>query len=437
MKARYSMLLLFSVLTAAPVGFAQNQRPGQSPQPQFPAHPSENGALKSELDRIQAEISQIAQEMGTIDARMMQESTDKELSGISGITIQIHELLRNYDAGATTKAFLDSTQSQSHLRWGLCLKASKLYGGLLEKIFAMNKGSISGGEKNSGTPRIADELLDAAQLAFLARITAELELRYSELQFHLVATPDPKQQELWRRLREALQSDDRTYLEKLNALLANSGVSPPQFAAKVVTSLQKTSQTAATFVVEGMEIVSSEGDVWKLSEIPGVNPDFIRSLQCEQKAMKDFVATATDAALVQVSSCRKYADGSEILAFAAKSSDQAKSNNPVGKAQLTLDGVPLDSGALHLPTEKIGHDVLNPGGDTKSGTESQQDGSQPPTFGTTNLATPRPKIPSWWIRCQCPDDHPNAGLVVDGVRWHAPVLQCPNPELRLRELMKK
>ena len=356
------------------------------------------------------------------------------MSGTAGITVKIHELLKEYDAGATIKA-LDSTDS--HVRWELCLKASKLYSGLLESILAMSRGPMPGGEKIIATSDIADESPEGVQLVFLARMMTELELRYSQLQLRLMTSPDVKQQELWRRLGEALRNDDRTYLAKLNALLANTGVSSPQFAVKVMTSLHKTNQSAATFVVEGMEVISSGEDVWKLAEIPGINPDFIRALQCEEKAMKDFVGPAANAALVTASGCRKYADGSDILAFAEKRSEQAKSSSLVGKAQLTLGGLPLDAGSIHLPKEDSTRQPPGPHkDDPQAGAEHRQDESQNTTFGVTNLATPRPKIPSWWIRCQCPDDHPNAGMVVDGVRWHAPVLQCPNPELRLRELMK-
>ncbi|PYV39732.1 MAG: hypothetical protein DMG06_22370, partial [Acidobacteria bacterium] len=154
--------------------------------------------------------------------------------------------------------------------------------------------------------------------------------------------------ELWRRLREALQNDDRNYLYQLNALLATTGVSPHQFAAKVIANVQKTTPTAASAVVEGMGAANPEGNIWRLAEIPGINPDFIRALECDRKAMKDFLATASNAAFVQACGCRKYADGAYILAFTAKRADQAKSTNPGGKTQLTLGGLPLDSGAFRL-----------------------------------------------------------------------------------------
>ncbi len=43
----------------------------------------------------------------------------------------------------------------------------------------------------------------------------ELQLRCSELQSQLMKTPDAKEQGLWRGLREAIQNDDRSYLDRL------------------------------------------------------------------------------------------------------------------------------------------------------------------------------------------------------------------------------
>ncbi|PYV85938.1 MAG: hypothetical protein DMG05_21510 [Acidobacteria bacterium] len=437
MRVRPLISLLSSVLMAVLPSQGNGQTPRQSPlplaQPLTVASNSEE--LKRELLRIQMEMSQTARDMDAIDARMMQGIANKDLSGTSKIIPKVHELLKDHNTGTTIKVFLDSPRSD--LKWESCLKTGKLYMGLLEKIFAMSKERRPGDEKTLTASSVADQSPEAVQLVFLARMMTELELRYAELQSQLMTNPDVKQQELWRKLRQALQNDDRTYLDKLNALLAEARVSPPQFAAKVISDAQKTSQTAATSVVEGMEIVNSEGDTWRLAEIPGINPDFIRALECDRRAMKDFVATASHASFVQAGSCRKYADGSDILAFAAKRADPTKSTNVVGKAQLTLGGLPLDSGALHLPKENSTREPLNPDkGDTESAAEHRQGESENTTFGATNSAVPRPKIPSWWIRCECPDDHPNAGMVVDGVRWHAPVLQCPNPELRLRELLK-
>jgi hypothetical protein len=33
-------------------------------------------------------------------------------------------------------------------------------------------------------------------------------------------------------------------------------------------------------------------------------------------------------------------------------------------------------------------------------------------------------IPPGWVPCQCPGRHPNAGLLIDGQRWHTPAIDC-------------
>ena len=40
------------------------------------------------------------------------------------------------------------------------------------------------------------------------------------------------------------------------------------------------------------------------------------------------------------------------------------------------------------------------------------------------LAPSKPYIPAGWVPCQCPDRHPHAGLLVDGNRFHTPLLTC-------------
>jgi len=411
------------------------QPPKQSSAPLTAASDADIEVLKKDLLRIQLEMSQIAPDMEAIDSRMMREVAERPLNRTSKTLSQARELLKDHNPHTAVKIFFDSPRSD--LKWESCLKTSKLYMGLVEKILEMDQGRLPGNEENRSIPTIAGEPAELAQLAFLARMLTELELRHSELQSQLMSPPDLKQQEQWSRLREAVQNDDRTYLERLNALLARIGVSPQRFATTVVSEAQKTSQNSVAAVIEGMQIVSPEVDGWRLAEIPGINPDFIRAVECEREAMKTFRAARSNSALAQVCRCRKYEDGSYILAFAAKAADPARSIDPVGKPQLTLDGRPLDSGAIHLAKKDLTQDPPNPDSAVgKGGGDHHQGENENTTFGVTDSVIPRPKIPSWWIRCACPEDHPNAGMVVDGVRWHAPVLQCPNPELRLRELLK-
>ncbi len=140
-------------------------------------------------------------------------------------------------------------------------------------------------------------------------------------------------------LPEDQQTLHRVYLDKLNSLLAKIGVSPHNFAAKIISDVQKEEQTSSSAIVEGMGIVNPVGDIWKLAEVPGINPEFLQALECGKRAMKDFHATGSKAAVIQACNCRKNADGSYILAFAAKPADQAKSTELGGKTQLNVGGL--------------------------------------------------------------------------------------------------
>jgi hypothetical protein len=401
------------------------------PQPRTPA--SNDDFLADELMRMQMELSRIAQDMDSVDAKMMQGSANIASSGNSKILSEAHELLAAYGASSTSKVFNDTASSA--VKWELCVKTSKLYRGLLDRVFELLKSGKPRDEKTQRVSSVADDSPELVQLVFLTRMMTELQLRCSEFQSHLMKTPDAKQQGLWRGLREAIQNDDRSYWDRFNALLSQSGVSTPQFAARVVLEVQKTNHTAAATVVEGMAIVNSGADIWRLSEISEINPDFIRSLDCDRKAMKDLFATGSEAAFLQVQNCRKSAEGSSIRAFNTRPSDPEKSANVVGKTQPNFRELSQHPDIFHLPTGQFnGEPASTHKGDTKVGAEPPPAEDKGAAFGATFTAAPQPKIPSWWIRCMCPDDHSDAGMVVSGVRWHAPVLQCPNPELKRYEV---
>ncbi len=429
MTVRPSIFYLYISLIAALPSLGQNQPIPQSHPSKPPTALSQNDDLKKELVRIQTEAGHIAQDMDAIDAHMMLGITNKALSGTSKVIPKIHEQLKGHDTDRTIKIFFDSPRSDT--QWQLCLKTSKLYTNLFEKVFEMSNEHLPGDQDTRKASSIADESPEAFQFVFLARMMAELEFRYSELQFQLTTNPDGKQQELWRRLREALQNDDRAYLEKLNSLLTRTGVSPSHFAAQVVSDAQKTSPTAAAAVVEGMGIVNPEEGFWRLADITGINPDFIQALECDRRATKDFLTTGSSAAFAQVCNCRKDANGSYILAFAKKPADQAKSTDLVGKTQSNVGALPQDPGVFRLSGDDITRQLLKlKTEDTKAGAQQPPGDSKGTTFSANYPAVPKQKIPSWWIRCECPNDHPDAGMVVDGVRWHAPVLHCPDPEVR-------
>jgi hypothetical protein len=433
MTVRPSIFFICSILITALPSLGQDQLTHQSHLAAPLTALSNNDDLKKELLRIQMEVSQIAQDIDAIDAQMMQGIANRASSGTSKVVPKVHEQLHGHNPDRTIRVFFDSPRSD--IQWELCLKTSKLYTNLFDKVFEMNNEHRAGDEETRRSSSIADESPEAVQLLFLTRMMAELEFRYARLQSQLMTDPDNKRHELWRRLREALQNDDRAYLEKLKSLLTRTGVSPRLFAEKVVSDVQKTSHTAAAAVVEAMGIVNPEEDIWRLADIKGINPDFIQALGCDNRAMKDFLATGSQVAFIQACNCRKYANGSYILALAENRADQAKPTDLVGNTQSNVGGLPQDPFSFHLPGVDPTRELPNPKtGDTKAGAMQSSGQSKGTTFSLNFPSGPKPKIPSWWIKCECPDDHPDAGMVVDGVRWHAPVLHCPNPEIKLRQM---
>jgi hypothetical protein len=433
MKVRQFMILLYLILIATLPSLGQDQPIQQSRGPLPSTAASKEEILTNELIRIEMELNRIAQDMDSVDAKMMLGLANRALSDHPKSILEAHELLSAYVATSTVKAFTDPASSA--LKWESCVKTSKLYLGLLDKVFELIKSRNLRDDRTQAASSVAEEYPQLVQLAFLARMMTESQLRCSELQSKLLKTPDVKQQGLWHGLREAVQNEDRSYLDRLITLLTKSGVSMPQFAARVVLDVQKTNHTAAATVVEGIAIVNLGEDIWKLSEIPGINPEFIRALDCDKKAIQDFIASGSDTALVQIRNCRKSAEGSSILAFDTSSPDQEKSAGVVGKIQPNFRELSQHPDIFHMPSGQLYGDPSNLNkGDSKVGTGPQPVEDKDSTFGATFTAVPQPKIPSWWIRCMCPNDHPDAGMVVNGVRWHAPVLQCPNPELKRYEV---
>jgi hypothetical protein len=433
MKLQQSMIFFSFILIASLPGLGQDHPLQQSGSFQPSIGASNEEVFAQELMRMQMELNQIAQDMDSVDAKMILGIANKDFVGNSKTISEAHELLVSFVASNTVKAF--TNPASSDVQWESCVKTSKLYFGLLEKEFELIKSEKPHDEKTHTPSSIADDSAELAQLVFLARMMTELQLRCSELQSHLIPPSDAKQQALWRGLREAIQNDDSSYLDKLKALLNISGESLPQFASRVILNSLKTSRTAATTVVEGMVIVSSRDEIWRLSDIPGVNPDFIRSLDCDKKAMKDFFASGSDTAFVTVRNCRKSVEGSSIQAFVMNHRDLGNAENVIGRTQPNFRELSQHPDIFHLPTGELIGDPLNPKkGDPKVGSDTPSAEDKGAPFGATFTAAPQPKIPSWWIRCMCPDDHSDAGMVVSGVRWHAPVLQCPNPELKRWEV---
>ena len=383
-------------------------------------------ALPTALQRIQVELNQIAEDINTVDARIMQESHNGRDQTVSPAP-RIHELLKNDDPAALIRDFLGA--SQDRLRFESCLKSGKLHRNLAAEIFATRKTPTPGSGQATGQPALGDEFAQTAQLFFLSRMIPELEVQYGALQTQANAAPDAERAELWQKLREALRHDDQLLLARLNAFLVSAGESPNRFAVKVFSQSQKTSPSAAERIVESMAILNAAADMWKLNEMPGINPVFLSALECEKRAMNSVSVAGFQAALLQALNCRASADGSSVQAFTTQPLQPVEASSkapPAGPNE-----IPQSRDIFRLPTEKELQDLQNQ--DSK-GDSVPTVPSHPPGFGVSNTPVKRPKIPSWWIRCACPSDHPDAGIVFEGVRWHAPVLQCPNPELRRLEV---
>ena len=422
MRVRTATAFLNVFLALASLGLSQA---GQQPLPARNASvESSNDFLPKVLQRIQMGLKQIAEDINTVDAMMLQESGSGKGKEVS-IPTKAHQLLKNDDPATIIKYFLRAPKDR--LGFESCFKSGKIYRNLAAEIFATRKTPTPEGGRATGQPTLGHEFAQMAQLFFLSRMIPELELQYGEFQSRTNA--DAERAELWQRLREALRHDDQPLLAKVSAFLVSAGESPNQFAVRVLSQAQKTSPFAAATIVESMAILNAAGDMWKLTEIPGINPVFLSALECEKQAMNSAPVAGSQAALLHAFNCRGSADGSSVQAFTA---------HPPQPVETTLKSppsgpneIPLGRDIFRLPTEKELQDLQNQ--DSKGDTLPAAP-SQPTGFGVSNTPVKRPKIPSWWIRCACPSDHPDAGIVFEGVRWHAPVLQCPNPELRRLEV---
>src|SRR2546430_9098885 len=110
MKVRPLIISLCFVLIAVLSSPGQDQPHQQSPLPQSLTAASNNKGLTEELLRIQAEMSQIAQDMDAIDAQMMLGIANKPLVGTARLVPQAHELLKGHRDRKSTR--LNSSHSQ-------------------------------------------------------------------------------------------------------------------------------------------------------------------------------------------------------------------------------------------------------------------------------------------------------------------------------------
>jgi hypothetical protein len=103
---------------------------------------------------------------------------------------------------------------------------------------------------------------------------------------------------------------------------------------------------AAATIVESMAILNAAGDVWKLAEIPGINPAFLSALECEKRAMNSVPVAGSQAALRQFLNCRASADASSVQAFAA---DPPQPVETTSKAPPSGPSENLTAGTSSLP----------------------------------------------------------------------------------------
>ena len=419
MNVRFATHLLPIVLVlASSLGLSQATQ--QTPTASVD---SGNDFLPNALQRIQMELRQIAEDINTVDSKMLQSSQNDSDRTVSTAS-RIHALLKNEDPASLIRGFL--AVSEDRLLFESCLKSGKLYRNLAAEI--LRARPVEPGQR-AGQPTLDDEFVQTAQLFFLSRMIPELEIHYGRFQTQAKAVPEANRAGLWHSLKEALSHDDQPLVGKLSALLASTGESPNHFAARVLSQAQKTSPSAAATIVESMAILSPAGDMWELAEIPGINPAFLSALECEKRAMKSVSVAGFRPAFLQAYSCRTSADGSLVQAFTSPLLQPIETTSKPPPPEPTK--IPHGRDIFRVPTEKELRDLQNE--DSKLAPVPSSP-SQPPGFGVSNTPVKRPKIPSWWIRCACPTDHPDAGIVFEGVRWHAPVLQCPNPELRRLEV---
>jgi hypothetical protein len=423
MSVRTATAFLNSFLVFAAFGLSDgaNQKRQQVPLSPGTSVESSDDSLSKALLRIELNLKQIAEDINAVAGRIPSKTGDGD-SHTAPVAPKIHELLKNDDPATLVRDFFQA--SQDRLRFESCLKSGKLYRNLAAEI-------LRTGTPESRPSTLGDEFAQTAQLFFLSRMIPELELQYAELQPQARTPPDAERAELWSRFRDALRQDDQLLLGKLLAHLSSTGDSPNQLAIRVLSQAQRTSPSLGSTIAASMAILDSVADVWKLADVPGMNPDFLNALECAKRAMKGIPAPGSRAALLQAIKCKTSADGSSVQAFTGSQAHPSQSTD-TSKAPASLPNeVPHRQDIFHVPTEKELQDLQRQ--DSKSDAVPAAPG-QPPAFGVSNTPVKRPKIPSWWIRCACPSDHPDAGIVFEGIRWHAPVLQCPNPELRRLEI---
>jgi hypothetical protein len=335
-------------------------------------------------------MRQIAQDLEAIDARMMEAMANTSPNGPPQLDFKVHSLMKGFSPGKATQVFLESPRAA---RWEECLKTGKFTLSIFDQLFEMGRELRSSSSDSSLVASAADTFSQVFQLSLLARLLTELQLRHFETQNQMVTNPDSREQKQWHLLREALEKSDQLSREKLKTLLVQAGVTPLEMAARVVSDRQIAGDAAAAALIEAIKFFDPAGSLWTLSD---------------------------------------------LSTLANPPAAPAKPAHLTGQAPRTLSAPRQEPAMLRLPQgsviwEQSPIEKINvPAGSSGPGPQEEKD--KQAAHGVTLTSKPQQKIPAGWIRCECPDDHPKAGMVFDGVRWHAPVLHCPNPDLKRWEV---
>jgi hypothetical protein len=423
------IVCLFLVLTS----------PLSGEEPPTPSLPDKNSSelkinqteFTQESSRIRNKLNLIAETLQALSARMRQTNEQHSANGISALIKNVIALQQKSNPADFINEFLSS--SDNALRWDACLKAGKFYLSVLDEIFGMSGSNKPANPAIPLPASLIEETPEILQVLFLTRIAAEYEIREAGLHISLMAQPKVGQLKQWQMLFLAFQKDDRSNLKKMNLEVTKAGIPPRLFAAKLISPVRDANPEAAAMIVEGMGIVDPAGSIWKPQEIPEMNPDFIRVLACDREAMGEFTNSDFSNLFPRFVLCRGKGNPSFPEAFAhhvtAKSIDEVKTNPPADFAPST--GQPqLRLPQNDLPWETPRYEVKI----DKNKTNQTPDQNSVGTHNIVIAAPPIDNIPVGWIRCECPDDHPNAGRLINGIRWHAPVLTCPNPDIKRWEV---
>jgi hypothetical protein len=384
-----------------------------------------------ESSRLRNQLSLIAETLQTLAARIRQANEQQPANTFSTLIQKVIALHQKSNPAGMINEFLNS--SENALRWEACLKVGKFHLSALDEILGFTTPNKSANPSIQLPVSLIEETPEILQVMFLTRIAAEYELRESRLQIYLMAPPNMEQLKRWQMLYLAFQKDDRNNLIKMNLEVTKAGIAPRFFATKLIALVRDSNPGAAALIIEGMGVVDPTGSIWNLQEIPKLNPDFLKALACERKALDEFAITDFTDPFPRFASCRGTGNLPYPEAFAhpltAKSIDAIKSNPPP-EIEPTAGQTPLRLPQNDLPWEPPHYEVKIDKDKTNQPPDQNKIGSH------TLLAAPPPSdnIPVGWIRCECPDDHPNAGKLINGIRWHAPVLHCPNPDLKRWEV---